>query len=114
MKCADRVYDKRIKIERLAGTADAHGHIVETTDANWSEYESAFAAVQTKGGREFWKVQQTNADVTHVWWCKWSKRLMNATPDMRLICEGREHWIVSVIDIDEQHQEIQIQTRIPA
>jgi len=113
MKCADRDYSKRITVERVAGTADAHGHVVETTEANWTEYASSFASVQTKGGREFWKVQQMSADVTHVWHCPWSKRLMQATPDMRIICEGQPHYIVSVIDIDEAHREIQIQTRRP-
>lgn len=111
--CDHQRRDKKIVIQRLSGTADAHGHVVETTDANWSTYEQAYASVITKGGREFWKVQQTAADVSHVWNCDWSKKLMEATPDMRLVCEGKTHNIVSVIDVDEAHMEIQIQTRIP-
>lgn len=104
---------KRIKIERLSGTADAHGQIDQTADANWSTYESSFASVISKGGAEFWKVQQTNADVSHVWKCPWSRGLAAATPDMRLICEDVAHQILSVIDIDLAHQEIEIQTRHP-
>lgn len=104
---------KRITIQRLSGTADAHGQIDQTTNANWSTYETAFASVISKGGTEFWKVQQTNADVSHVWKCGWTKTLAAATPDMRLLFEGNVHQILSVIDIDYAHQEIEIQTRIP-
>lgn len=111
--CDHQRRDKKIVIQRLSGTADAHGHIVETTEANWSTYEQSYASVITKGGREFWKVQQVTADVSHVWRCNWTRGLMAATPDMRLVCEGKVHNIVSVIDVDEAHQEIQIQTRIP-
>jgi SPP1 family predicted phage head-tail adaptor len=110
MKCVAS-YDKRITVQRLSGTADAHGFVDNTTNANWTGYASSFASVKTKGGREFWKVQQVNADVSHVWMCPWSKTLAAATPDMRLICEGVTYEILSVIDIDLASQEIEIQTR---
>lgn len=105
--------NKRIRIERLTGTADAHGQINQTLDSNWTPYESAFASVISKGGTEFWKVQQTNADVSHVWKCDWTKAMSEATPDMRLVSEDVVHQILSVIDIDLAHQEIEIQTRRP-
>lgn len=111
MTCETAKYDKRITIERLAGTADAAGHIDPTTDANWTSYAASFASVQTKGGREFWKVQQTDATVDHVWLCPWSRTLAATTPDMRLICEDVTYEILSVIDIDLAHMEIEIQTR---
>lgn len=110
MACEDR-YNKKIDIKRLTGTADAAGHVDNTADANWSLYVSAYAKVQTKGGREFWKVQQVNADVSHVWTCPYGKKLAAATPDMRLHSEGVVHQILSVIDIDEAHETIEIQTK---
>lgn len=104
--------DKSITIQRVVGTtADAHGQVDKTTDANWGAYTRTFAKVQTKGGREFWKIQQVNADVSHVWNCQYSKTLAAATPDMRLSHEGKIYEILSVIDIDEAHEEIEIQTR---
>ncbi len=111
-RCISR-YDRKVTLERLSGTADAHGHISTIVDANWTAYVTAYAAVQTKGGREFWKVQQVNADVSHVWHCQYSKSLAAATPDMRLICDGVTYEILSVINIDEANEEIEIQTRRP-
>jgi len=104
-------YNKKVKVEQLTGTADAHGHIDNTADSNWSNYASAYAAVMSKGGREFWKVDRVEADVSHVWRCPYSKTLSAATPDMRLISEGVTYEILSVIDIDLAHEEIEIQTR---
>lgn len=106
-----RVYSKAVTIERLVGAVDAHGQIDQTTLANWATYSRAYCAVVSKGGKEFWKVQQTNADVSHVWWCAYSKALADATPDMRLICEGVRYDILSIVDIDLAHREIEIQTR---
>ena len=113
MDCPTK-YNKRIKIERLSGTVDAHGQVDQTANANWIDYTAAYASVQTKGGREFWKIQQTTADVSHVWKCPWSKSLAAATPDMRLISESVTYEIVSVIDIDLAHREIEIQTKLAA
>jgi SPP1 family predicted phage head-tail adaptor len=103
---------KSITIQHIVGTTtDAHGQIDNTTASNWGTYLKTFAQVKSKGGREFWKVQQVNADVSHVWMCQYSKALAAATPDMRLICEGVTYEILSVIDIDLEHREIEIQTK---
>ena len=104
-------YDKKIRIETLSGTADAHGFIDNTDDTNWSLHEAAFASVQSKGGREFWKVDQVNADVSHVWRCQWSKKLATVTPDMRLTHDGKTYEIMSAIDIDLAHEVVEIQTK---
>lgn len=111
MECCLQKYDKKVTIERLSGTADAHGHIDNTAGSNWTSYASGWASVQSKGGREFWKVQQVQADVSHVWTLQYSKSLAAATPDMRLIHEGQTYEILSVVDIDLAHHEVQIQTR---
>lgn len=104
--------NKSITIHSVIGTAvDAHGSVDKTKGSNWGVYLQTFAAVKTKGGREFWKVQQVNADVSHVWNCQWSAKLAAALPEMRLICEGVTYEILSVIDIDLAHREIEIQTR---
>lgn len=104
--------NKAITIQHITGTAtDAHGRIDITTASNWSQYVKTFAKVKSKGGREFWKVQQVNADVSHVWNCQYSKMMADATPDMRLLCEGVTYEILSVIDIDLAHREIEIQTK---
>ena len=92
-------------------TVDAHGQVDKTTGSNWGTYLTTFAKVKSQGGREFWKVQQVNADVSHVWNCQWSAKLAAAVPEMRLVCEGVTYEILSVIDIDLAHREIEIQTK---
>lgn len=104
-------YNERISIEKLAGTADAHGHIDNTANSNWQLYSDAYASVMTRGGREFWKIDQQQADISHVWHCPYSATLAAATPDMRLKHEGLFYEIVSVIDLDLAHEEIEIQTK---
>lgn len=104
-------YKHKLIIQQLSGSADAHGHIDNTDDDNWSTYTTAYAAVRSKGGREFWKVDQVNADVSHVWYCQWSRTLESALPKMRLIHEGKTYEILSVVNIDLANEEIEIQTK---
>ena len=112
MKCDCTTYDKKVSIEHLTGsTVDAHGQVEQGTNSNWSVYCPAWCSVVSKGGREFWKVQQVNADVSHVWKSQWSRTLAAATPFMRLIYEGVTYEILSVVDIDLAHEEIEIQTK---
>lgn len=112
MKCDGHNYDKKVTIKHLTGqTPDAHGQVEQATESNWSEFCKAWCTCVSKGGREFWKVQQVNADVSHVWRSPWSKTLANATPDMRLIFEGVSYEILSVQDVNMDHTEIEIQTK---
>lgn len=104
-------FDQPITIQQLFGSADAHGFIDETDDNNWSTYATAYARVQTTGGREFWKVDRVDADVSAEWRCQWDTTLAAATPAMRLKHGSTIHQIVSVIDVDLAHNEISIQTK---
>lgn len=110
MKC--RTYNQFVSILSLTGTtADAHGHVDNTAAANWTEYATSYADVQSKGGAEFWKVDKVDATVSHVWWCPYSATLAASTPDMQLKHEGVVYEIVSTIDINLANEEIEIQTR---
>lgn len=109
-KCNDN-YNKKVRIERLRGTEDAHGFIDQSDDSNWSKYCDAWCRVVSKNGREFWKVQQVNDTVDYVWWARYSKQLADATPDMRIVYDGFVYEILSVIDLDLEHNEIQMQTK---
>ena len=115
MKCdsktSHRHYTTRITVQRLAGTADAAGHINGNTDANWSTYCTAWASVRSRGGREFWRVSQVQSDVDFVFNCPWSRTLENATPDMRILSDGKVYEILSVINVDLANNSIEIQTR---
>jgi hypothetical protein len=56
-------------------------------------------------------VQQVNADTDQAWTTQWSKTLQNVTPDMRLVFEGNTYEILTAIDVNMDHEEIQILTR---
>lgn len=104
-------YDQHVTIESMTGTADAMGHIDNTDDANWSTYCTAYASVRSKGGREFWKVSQVAADVSHVWRCPWGYKLDTVTPDMRLKHRGIVYEVLSVENIDFANEYVEIRTK---
>ena len=110
MRCISE-YNKKISIQQLTGTADDHGFIDNTLETNWTEYEAAYASVESKGGREFWKNQQVVADVSHIWRCQWTRKLDVAGPEMRIVCEGITYEIISVEDVDLAHREMEIRTK---
>lgn len=110
MRCVKK-YDKKGTVEQLSGTPDAMNEIDPTDDNNWSEYTTAYAQSMSKGGREFWKVDRVSADVSHVWLCPYDSTLAAATPAMRWKHDGDVYEILSVIDIDLAHEEIEIQTK---
>ena len=110
MRCLTE-YDKRITIQQLTGSADAHGHINNTTATNWGTYTTSYAKCISQGGREFWKVASVDATVSHVWYCPYSAALKAANPEMRLVMGGVTYEIMSIIDINEAHEEVEIQTK---
>ena len=105
-------YNRKVVIESLSGTEDAHGHIDNTDDSNWSQYVVSYASVTSKNGKEFWKLDKVDSTVTHLWKCPWSKLLASATTKMRLIHESVTYEIMSVIDIDLAHDEVHVQTKV--
>lgn len=112
MKCVCPVRDKYVRIEKLTSqTEDAHGQVDQTTNANWGLHTSAWCSVISQGGREFWKVQQVNGDVSHVWNADWSPEMATVIPAMRLIYDGNTYEILSAVDIDLKHESVEIQTR---
>lgn len=105
-------YDKKVTVNKPDpnATEDAHGVVDLTAAASWTEHVKAWCKVESKGGREFWKVDQVNADVSHVWWTQYSSEAAAITPEMRLAWEGNTYEVASVIDVDLAHEVIEIQT----
>ena len=68
------------------------------------EYSVA-AFVSPMSGREYEESQKIRAETTY----KISTRFFrNITPEMRILYDGREFEIVSVLDLNERHEELQI------
>ncbi len=104
-------YDLKVTFETPSGTADAHGHIDLTNLSNWSSFSSAWAKCVSKGGREFWKVNQVNADVSHVWYVAYDSSLDAITPDDRLIYDQTRYEIIAAFNIDNANLEYEIHTK---
>ena len=51
------------------------------------------------------------AEVSHVWRSPWNATLAAATSKMRITHAGETFEIVSVIDVDERHHVVELQTR---
>ena len=100
MRCSAD-YDKSIAIEELRATAkDEFGEVDRFDPANWAEY-----------CREFWKADHASAEISHIFYCQWNSTLAAATTAMRVEFEGDRYEIVSLIDINGDHREIEIQTK---
>ena len=109
-KC--RTYNKKVTVKKVDpnATADAHGHVDKSDASNWIQQSKQFCRTETKGGREFWKVDQVNAEVNCVFWCPYSTEAIAITPEMQIHWEGNTYEIASVVDVDLAHEEIEIQT----
>jgi len=111
MRCSAD-YDKSIAIEELRATAkDEFGEVDRFDPANWAEYCREFADLVSRGGREFWKADHASAEISHIFYCQWNSTLAAATTAMRVEFEGDRYEIVSLIDINGDHREIEIQTK---
>jgi SPP1 family predicted phage head-tail adaptor len=78
----------------------------ETTE-DWLTVANIRCSVQPINGREFFDKEAVNSKITHRIRLRHSKSLQ-ITPDMRLIYMSRVFTITSVIDYQEQHNEIQL------
>lgn len=104
-------YDHYVDIQQASGSADAHGHI-DLTDANsWSSLTMAWAKCTSKGGREFWKVDKVEADVTHVWMVPYDSTLDTMSPKDRLVHDSVTYEIVAAFNVDNADLEFEVQTR---
>lgn len=113
MSCGD--YRERITIEKIKDNpqADAHGETDLTDDSNWETYATRFSSIQTKGGREFWKVDKVDADVNFLIRVQHDKRTAEITPRMRIRLGKRTINIAAVYDVDEMHEVIEMQCKEP-
>lgn len=84
MACKCPRLNRRVTVQRLAGTPDAAGHVDESSAANWEQYARVSAAIVAKSSREFWGADQVQADVTHQITIRWSRTADAIEADMRV------------------------------
>jgi len=98
---AAALLDKRITLQQPTPTRNALG---EPAIA-WTDFATVWAGVQPIQGREFWAQQQVQSDVTVRVRMRFLRGVNSA---MRIKYGDRVLNIISVIDPNERHAELQL------
>ena len=101
-------FNRRITIEKIK---DDHGEVDLTVDGSWETHAVRWAEIQTKGGREFWRVDKIEAEVSHLIRVPYDRLTAAVTPEMRIKFMSRTINIVSAINVDEMREKIEMQCK---
>lgn len=88
-------YKHRITFQTSVETQDELGGITES----WQDYDTVWAKVEMKGGREFYKNHKLQLETTHL---IETRHRNDIDTKMRVLWKGRAFRIVSLINIDEK------------
>ena len=108
-------FNRRVTIQKIKDDpiTDAHGEVDLTVDGSWETHVARWAEIQTKGGREFWKVDKIEAEVSHLIRVPYDRLTLGINSGMRIRLGDRTINIVSAIDVDERHEVIEMQCKEP-
>jgi SPP1 family predicted phage head-tail adaptor len=76
----------------------------ETTQ-DWTTIYTTKAGINPVSGNEFYRVQEVNAEITHKVYLRY---LPNITPDMRILFNGRQLMITSIVNYQERNLELKL------
>jgi SPP1 family predicted phage head-tail adaptor len=91
----------RITIQQSTQTQDSYGEPIDS----WAEYATVWASVEPVQGRELWAQQQVQSEITIRIRIRY---LSGVTSAMRVLFGSRVLSIEHVIDVKEQHKEMQL------
>ena len=74
-------------------------------EITWNDYATVWASIEPLRGREFFEALQVNAEVTGKVIMRY---LAGVSPDMRILHGNRVFEILSIIDVEERHRELQL------
>lgn len=99
---------KRLTLQRPAGTAGIDGHVDLTDDANWQTIATnVWGSFSTRGGSEGRAFDQVQADVSHIIEIPYRPSL-TILPKWRLVSGSRVFNISAAYDVDEAHHTIRV------
>jgi SPP1 family predicted phage head-tail adaptor len=96
--------NKIITIQSRASTTDAFGGTIYT----WSTFATVWAKVSPLKGREMIAAQAAQSEVTTRIKTRW---ISGVTTGMRIVYDGQNFDIISAIDPNEAHEELQIMAK---
>ena len=94
----------RVTIQRLTITQGPSGDLVET----WADVATLWGAVEPLSGREYWQAQQVAAETSIRVRIRYRAGLDTT---MRVIHDARTLEILSIVDPEERHAELQLMCR---
>jgi len=94
----------RVTIQHLTITQGSAGEVIE----GWSDVATVYAAVEPLSGREYWQAQQLAAETSIRVRIRYRTGLDTT---MRVIYGTRTLEILSIVDPEERHAELQLMCR---
>ena len=94
----------RVTIQKLDESQDGTGGIRKGS-SDWSDFATRWAAIEPLQGRELFIAQQVSAEVNIRLRLRYLK---NVTPRMRVLFDGREFDIKSVLNPGERNRELEL------
>ena len=102
-------YPKLVTIQKPKTTGqDAAGHIDLSDDSNWEDVSKAYCKVLPQSGKEFYRAQKTEANITHVLETQYSTNTAAIDPSYRIRLGTRSLNVVSAINEEEMNKTILI------
>jgi len=98
------IFRHRITIQEHVTDQDEAGQPVDM----WQDVATVWGAVEPLRGREYFAAQQVQAEVTTRIRIRYRRGIR---PEMRVLYDGRLFNILSVIDPEERHVELQLMCR---
>lgn len=91
-------------------TPDAAGHIDTSQAAKWEDITERFFHVMPQSGREFYRAQKTEANITHLLETYHDDQTKLIDPKYRLRITGTDRYlnIVSSMNVDEMNRKVRI------
>lgn len=94
----------RVTLQRLVLTQGASGDLTQ----GWQDVSTIWAAVEPLSGREYWQAQQIAAETS----IRVRLRYMaGVDTKMRVLYGTRVLEILSIVDVEERHRELQLMCR---
>lgn len=94
----------QVTIQRLVQGQGASGEVTLT----WTPFATVWGAVEPLSGREYWQAQQTASETSIRVRVRY---LAGVVPTMRVLYGSRVFEILSIVDQEERHRELQLMCR---
>lgn len=99
-------YRDTVEIQEIAGTEDAFGQKDLDDEDNWIEFATRKAHVSARGGREFFRGGQIQADVSHQVTIRSDSTTRAITSEMRIVWGTKTLQITTIHEADNKQREL--------